>query len=135
METHQPPLVILEFLCVCVSAAGSSTKRLIASLRYRLTLSAAAVKSELFQSVLARLENFPSHGWNSISVCHDTLHCTGFCMSQGSSATWLLRFLNSQTQLLKLNIKEKDKPKIKKINILSWEWKYQNELRGAKTNA
>lgn len=77
-----------------VSASGSHAKMVDpSSLRYGLTLSAAAVRSELFQSVLAQLENLPSHGWNSISGCHDTIHCAGSFISNSIRAMCSLRFL------------------------------------------
>ena len=119
---HQFPLVTVESLCVCCRHQYKVVDNY--SLRYRLTLSAAAVNGELFQSVLVRLENLPSQGWNFISVCHDTLHCTCFLMIQSISATWSLRFLTSQTQLLKLSIKIKRKSKTRKKKVVSF---YGNE--------
>lgn len=127
-------LLLLWNLCVCCRHQYKVVDSY--SLRYRLTLSAAAVNSELFQSVLVRLENLPSQGWNFISVCHDTLHCTCFLMIQSVSATWSLRFLTSQTQLLKLNIKRKWKTKKRKKKVISFyrnrntkmNWRIQKQM-------
>lgn len=104
-EMHQSLIVTFEFFSFCCRQWYKVVNSY--SLRYRLTLSSAAVMSELFQSVLAQLENLPSHGWNSISACHDTLHCVCFFMSYSIGAMCSLRFLPSQIQSLKPSIKSK----------------------------
>lgn len=125
-----------------MSAAGTSTVVDSYSLRYRLTLSAAAVNSSsssqqwVISICVSEAGKFTFTGLEFHFSLSWYTHCTCFLMIQSVSATWSLRFLTSQTQLLKLNIKRKWKAKKRKKKVTSFyrngntkmNWRVQKQM-------